>query len=567
MGKVNIKDNRKKSKLFLKTIIFALIFSILLLIIYFFTAQGELTKAAVKSIYTNKGGINYETFNIYINSIDENLSSEIQENLERVQFEEKNRFKFVESKKDSDFVIEYGIGENTIFSQYLLPVGHMYWIKDSLTTEQLGSGEYTVLLNEKEFDKYSSFLSTNYPKANIKSTDNLVEELEDEDCNCIGLIENTELSKEYKLLKFDEKYYLDTFDGGVEISLVIKSLNEDVDVAFVGNIVRKNIDLSIEEFTEENVAKINMTGVTALTRRVAKAMDSKNDYEYPARKIADFLSDADLTHTSNEVSFVLGCTSYSGMRFCSRPESIAVLKAIGVDVVELTGNHNNDFGSSYNTQTIEAYKQEGIEYFGGGLDSEDAQEPYITEVDGSSIAFLGYNYYDSIVAGGTNALAGEQKAGANSYSDEKMKGDIESIRDEVDIVIVDFQFQECYSYPSGDVIYPLCYKPVNNQKPIFRKAVDYGADIVIGTQAHQPQTYELYEDGVIYYGLGNLFFDQSMWIGTRQGMVLTHYIKDGELIQTKITPTIYDSSLQVEVANKEDAELLFELLGTARKSL
>jgi hypothetical protein len=50
-------------------------------------------------------------------------------------------------------------------------------------------------------------------------------------------------------------------------------------------------------------------------------------------------------------------------------------------------------------------------------------------------------------------------------------------------------------------------------------------------------------------------------------MVLTHYIKDGELIQTKITPTIYDSSLQVEVANKEDAELLFELLGTARKSL
>jgi hypothetical protein len=58
-----------------------------------------------------------------------------------------------------------------------------------------------------------------------------------------------------------------------------------------------------------------------------------------------------------------------------------------------------------------------------------------------------------------------------------------------------------------------------------------------------------------------------MWIGTRQGMILTHYFREGELIQTKITPTIYDSSLQVEVATEDDAELLLDLLDTARGSL
>jgi poly-gamma-glutamate capsule biosynthesis protein CapA/YwtB (metallophosphatase superfamily) len=137
----------------------------------------------------------------------------------------------------------------------------------------------------------------------------------------------------------------------------------------------------------------------------------------------------------------------------------------------------------------------------------------------------------------------------------------------VDIIIVDFQYQECYSYPSSDVIYPVCYKPIGSQSNVFRKAIDFGADIVVGTQAHQPQTYELYEDGIIFYGLGNLFFDQSMWIGTRQGMILTHYFNEGELIQTKITPTIYDSSLQVEVASENDAELLLELLDNARNSL
>jgi poly-gamma-glutamate synthesis protein (capsule biosynthesis protein) len=183
------------------------------------------------------------------------------------------------------------------------------------------------------------------------------------------------------------------------------------------------------------------------------------------------------------------------------------------------------------------------------------------------MAFLGYNYYDAVVAGGTNALAGSSKAGANPYSENKMREDIESIREDVDIIIVDFQYQECYSYPSSDVIYPVCYKPIGSQSNVFRKAIDFGADIVVGTQAHQPQTYELYEDGIIFYGLGNLFFDQSMWIGTRQGMILTHYFNEGELIQTKITPTIYDSSLQVEVASENDAELLLELLDNARNSL
>jgi hypothetical protein len=50
-------------------------------------------------------------------------------------------------------------------------------------------------------------------------------------------------------------------------------------------------------------------------------------------------------------------------------------------------------------------------------------------------------------------------------------------------------------------------------------------------------------------------------------MILTHYFNEGELIQTKITPTIYDSSLQVEVASENDAELLLELLDNARNSL
>lgn len=549
-------------------LLFAILFSVVGTLIYFLVTNRAQTVNAIQFVVSrNRREINYQTYKTYLEGIGEKSSEEIKSELGEIQYDDIERFSFVEDREEADIILSYGTGDNVIYSQYLLPVGHLYWTEDSVSINDIKYGEYTVLLNQEGYRKYSEFLKSVYPDIEIEESGNLISDLEDEACGCIGLLENTELSKEYKLLKIDDKYYLDTFDAGVEVSLVAESNMEELNIQFVSNIVKKNLGLTEGEFNKDTIAKVNMTGVTALTRRVAKAMDVRNDYDYPAEKIANFLSDADITHTSNEISFVPGCTSYSGMRFCSNPQSIETLKAIGADVIELTGNHNNDYGSQYNTETIEAYKEEGWGYFGGGLNSEDAREAYITEVDGSKIAFLGYNYYDAVVAGGTNALAGSSKAGANPYSESRMREDIESVRDEVDIVIVDFQYQECYSYPSSDVIYPVCYRPIGSQSNVFRKAVDFGADIVVGTQAHQPQTYELYGEGVIFYGLGNLFFDQSMWIGTRQGMILTHYFREGELIQTKITPTIYDSSLQVEVATEDDAELLLDLLDTARGSL
>ena len=129
-----------------------------------------------------------------------------------------------------------------------------------------------------------------------------------------------------------------------------------------------------------------------------------------------------------------------------------------------------------------------------------------------------------------------------------------------------FQFQECYCYPSGDVIYPICYKPLANpdQKGVFRRAVELGADIVVGTQAHQPQTYELYGNGVIFYGLGNLFFDQDNWIGTRQGLILSNYFYDGKLLQSRLFATYMGLDLQPRLATDGEADLLFNLLKEAR---
>ena len=98
----------------------------------------------------------------------------------------------------------------------------------------------------------------------------------------------------------------------------------------------------------------------------------------------------------------------------------------------------------------------------------------------------------------------------------------------------------------------------------FRHLIDLGADVVVGTSAHQAQAYELYGDGVIYYGLGNLFFDQVWWPGTTRSLILAHYFYKDNLLQTKVVPTVYDDNMQVRLMDEETATWLLTRLKNAR---
>ena len=101
---------------------------------------------------------------------------------------------------------------------------------------------------------------------------------------------------------------------------------------------------------------------------------------------------------------------------------------------------------------------------------------------------------------------------------------------------------------------PECDYPINGQKEFFRSIIDMGADIILGTQAHQPQTFEIYKGKFIYYGTGNLFFDQTYWPGTERSIVFSHYFYNGKLLQTRLSPTVYDLSYQPHLMDTTDAE-------------
>lgn len=304
-----------------------------------------------------------------------------------------------------------------------------------------------------------------------------------------------------------------------------------VDFSLTGSevLIRKILDEKLIPETNRDDSKLTtviLTGVTALVRGTASMMEVKG-LTYPAVDIRSWLREADITHISNEIPFTPKCPPpyprENNLKFCSAPRYIELLRDVGTDVVELTGDHFQDWGPEAVLFTVDLYKQEGWNYYGGGINLDDARKPLLLEHNGNRIAFLGCNAKGPGYAG-----AREDQPGAALCDFDWMLQEIANLRAENYLPIVTFQHLEYYSYSAHPIL----------QKD-FRSVAEAGAVIVSGSQAHQPHAFEFVDQSLLHYGLGNLFFDQyGEGIPTRQAFIDRHVIYNGKYIGTELL-TIY----------------------------
>ncbi|MBQ3296144.1 CapA family protein [Candidatus Saccharibacteria bacterium] len=406
--------------------------------------------------------------------------------------------------------------------------------KNVLEAPNLKEGEYIYNIYVPVTDFYST-------KTNL--TINSVEEIFDptfQAANEFELIPISELDFTKKLLSLNDKYYLDELVSGAVYRIV--SFESEKFAEEIKPLVTNTF--SVKAPTKDTLLTFAQTGVTALSRGMnAKLNAVGGDATYFAEGIKDFLSAFDITHTSNESSF----TDYaSSSNICSDKRFIDTLTAIGLDVVELTGNHNQDCGDTAALETIDTYIANGIKMVGGGKTATEAALPLELSKKGSNITMLAFNQ-------STGGATYDDTPGANQYYEEVAAEQIKEAKARGDLVIVDIQYYECSAYAS-EYEDPTCDRAnssAGDQIGLFHHLIDLGADVVVGTSAHQAQTYELYGDGVIYYGLGNLFFDQIWWPGTTRSLVLAHYIYNGKLLQTKLVGTVYDKNMQTGLLDDE----------------
>lgn len=356
---------------------------------------------------------------------------------------------------------------------------------------------------------------------------------------------------------------------GCKNSKTIKNLQEFVPYA-KNNLLLTNIDNSIAQFKaikvnnisffenaekypltnphqnsenfdfKKNITHFVLTGVTAITRNQGLIMDTAKS-DFLIENLLPHVKNADLLHISNEVSIDEPCVykSYDPLyKFCVKEKHLKMILDLGADIVELTGNHNLDHGAEAYKKTAAWYKKNNLQTFGGGISPEEANKPLIiTLKDGTKLGFIGFN--ESC----PNGECADKFVGANRYQKEKAKKVISQMKKElkVDFVIVGTQFDEVDAYT-----------PSPSQAKISYDLLDFGADMVYGSQAHQIQQIEFKQGKPIFHGLGNFLFDQVHRIGVRQAYFLHHYFYKGKLIQSIPVFTFIAKNRKPTIANEEE---------------
>ena len=316
---------------------------------------------------------------------------------------------------------------------------------------------------------------------------------------------------------------LDTASYALKANFVLSAVSADAGLNQTGKMILSAVPATNRD--ESKMTVLMMTGTTALVRAIAYKMEIKG-LDYPIEKVKDWFKNADLIHVSNEVAFDPDCPfpdfDQQGLRFCSSPRYIQTLQDLGVNVVELTGNHEDDYGAQYLDSSIDTYQSLGMHTFGGGKTPAEAQAPIKLEANGNKIAFIGCNPNGPVTDWADEKQAGSAKCDYAYYDQQ-----ISDLKAQGYVVVATFQQDEVYTYLYGDEL-----------ASVFRDAAGAGADIVSGSEAHYAMGFQFEGNSIIHYGLGNFLFDQMTYQGVgddiRREFIDRHIIYNGKYINTEL---------------------------------
>lgn len=230
--------------------------------------------------------------------------------------------------------------------------------------------------------------------------------------------------------------------------------------------------------------------------------------DYPFVDVMPFLSRADVVVGNLESPISTRGTAVENKKFTLRAGPIAVeaLKKAGVRVVSLANNHAMDFGPLALQDTLRVLDENDILYTGAGMDLEDARSPAILKIKGKTIAFLSYSLTFPL-----EFFASANRPGTAPGYAEYVKTDIEKARPSADLIVVSFHWGAELMTAAKDY-----------QVELGHRAIDWGADLVLGHHPHVLQELEVYHGRLIAYSLGNFVFgSESSRTNTSMILLLT----------------------------------------------
>ncbi len=182
-------------------------------------------------------------------------------------------------------------------------------------------------------------------------------------------------------------------------------------------------------------------------------------------------------------------------RHGSSAENVAVLGALGVDLVNVANDRIFDYSAKGLTDTLNTLELNKIAYIGGGKNLSDARTPRYILACGRKIAIVSaaQTKVDNTMAPEAGAKTPGLIYSTNSTYFNAM---ISEAAENADYVIVYTDWENGTNT-----------KPNATQTVLAHNFVKFGADIVVGTKSTTMQSIEYYEGKPIIYGIGNFWYE------------------------------------------------------------
>ncbi|MBC2934475.1 CapA family protein [Nocardioides sp. zg-1228] len=233
----------------------------------------------------------------------------------------------------------------------------------------------------------------------------------------------------------------------------------------------------------------------ALAERLRRPADALA----PAARV---LAEADVAIVNLETSVGDGGRPEPGKRFTfsAGPRALAALGAAGIDVASMANNHALDFGRDRLPSTLRAARRAAaadppLRVVGIGADADEAHRAARTVVGGTVVATLAASAADQDPTAdptGHWAARPGRSGVADATDPRRLLREVRRADSEADVVV---------AYLHWGVQGERCPSP--DQRRLARALVAAGADVVVGSHAHEVQGDGRLGAGYVAYGLGN----------------------------------------------------------------
>ena len=246
-------------------------------------------------------------------------------------------------------------------------------------------------------------------------------------------------------------------------------------------------------------------GDIMLARDVERNMDTSGN-DYPYEYVMSLLKGSIVVgNFEGSMPVVHRPTPDFNMRFSVTTEKSETLINNGFTHMSQANNHALDYGQDGYDNAALTLGESGLVTFGHPQNVSTTSVEYVTF--GTTTAALI----------GLSTVAGYPQ-------DSEWLSIVEYLDNSTDIQIV---------YIHWGSEYALIHNVT--QEEFAHKLIDAGVDIIVGHHPHVVQDVERYDDGLIFYSLGNFVFDQYFSPDVQQGLVLHFRLLD-DGFQIKLLP-------------------------------